>query len=334
MNPPLIKAIGLFSGGLDSMVALKVIEEQGIEVEAVSFVTPFFGDKEKLARMAKDNAINLTIIDFSKDYIQMVKSPRYGYGKAMNPCIDCKISMLKAADKYAREVGAHFVFTGEVVGLRPMSQNSKALQTILTQSGLDKKLVRPLSGKLLPPTEAEENGWLDREKLLDISGHSRERQLDLARHFNLTGYGTPAGGCLLSDKQYAKRLGDLLQIKKRTAPQDIRILKAGRYFRVDKNIIIVGRNQEENEKLETLQQKHDWLFHPKNAKGPITLLRGTKNTKALYTAAAFTAYYCDSQDEKICIGYGQNLEQTLEVPKPTQDQFLALKKEFGFCEES
>lgn len=321
-----IKAVGLFSGGLDSMIAIKLIEDQGIDVEAITFKSSFFGTEETLQEIAKKNTIDLKIIDISKEYIKVVKNPKHGHGKNMNPCIDCKIFFLREAEKYARHRGAHFVFTGEVLGQRPMSQNTRALQTIHQESGLEKRLVRPLSGKLLPPTEAEENGWIDREKLLDISGRSREKQLKLAQKYNLQDYGSPSGGCLLTEKLYTDKLRDLFAFKKRIATDDVDLLKAGRYLRLQKNILIVGRNKEDNKALSQLQKKHDWLFTVKDSPSPTTLLRGPKNTKALYTAAAITAHYSKTTQNKVTLLYGEDFENEMIIPSPTEEQFEAIRK--------
>jgi len=200
----MIKALGLFSGGLDSIIAAKLIQEQGIEVELVNFYTPFFPSKNAI-RMAEQIKIPLKEIDVTKDYLKMLRKPKHGYGSEMNPCIDCKIFMFKKAKAYAKKIGAKFVFTGEVLGERPMSQNRNALELIEKETGLKGKLLRPLSAKLLPTTEAEKK-WIDRNRLLSINGRKRETQLELAKRFGIEGYPTPAGGCLLTDKEFAKKI--------------------------------------------------------------------------------------------------------------------------------
>lgn len=326
-----IKAIGLFSGGLDSLLAIKILQAQGIEVHAFTCVSAFFGNAEKLQSIADQNGFPLYIDDVSKEYIRIVKEPRYGYGKNMNPCVDCKIFIIQQAQKYAQKIGAQFLFTGEVLGQRPMSQQKQSLGIIQKRSGIEGFLLRPLSAKLMEETEVEKNGWVDREKLFDINGRSRARQFELAKEYDLKDYGSPAGGCLLAEKQYAQKLRDIFALKKRIFLDDIRLLKIGRYFRDKKTIIIVGRNKEENEKLQTEKKASDWLFKLKDIPGPTTLVRGPKNTKTIYTAAALTARYGKLDRGKVTVTYGKNEEQTMEIDVPTIEACDALKKNIEIC---
>ncbi|MBD3247859.1 DUF814 domain-containing protein [Candidatus Falkowbacteria bacterium] len=311
-----IKAIGLFSGGLDSLAAIKLIEEQRVEVLAVNFLTSFFSDPERLKKVARDNHIKLKIIDISEEYLEkVVKRPKHGYGKNMNPCIDCKIFLMKQARKIMKKEKAQFIFTGEVLGQRPMSQKNTPLKIIKKESGLKDKLVRPLSAKLLPKSEAEDKGWIRREKLLDIEGRNRKKQYALAEKYSLSGYGAPAGGCLLAEKAYSAKLRDLFENEKNFSLKDVALLKAGRNFRLGRSRIIVGRDQEDNKKLEKLKGIFDILFKVKDDNGPITLLRGEKSKPALAAAASLTVRYSDAPGNEAVVAYGRAFKKSIKVPK-------------------
>jgi len=296
------KALGLFSGGLDSIIAAKLIQEQGIEVELVNFYTPFFPPKNAI-RMAEQIKIPLKEIDVTKNYLKMLRKPKHGYGSEMNPCIDCKIFMFKKAKNYAKKIGAKFIFTGEVLGERPMSQNKNALELIEKEAGLKGRLLRPLSAKLLPVTEAEKK-WVDRNRLLDISGRKRERQFKLARKFGIKEYPSPAGGCLLTYREFANKSRDLLMHKKNIRKEDLEILKVGRHFRYKKNKIIVGRNEEENKKLLELKQRTDYIFEVPDVGSPLTILQGPKTKDSIEKAAQLTARYSDAKENKTIVKYG------------------------------
>ncbi len=315
------KALGLLSGGLDSTLAAKLLQEQGIEVAAMNVVTPFClcgkggcGASE----VAKNLHIPLKIVSAGKDYLKIIRKPKHGYGRNMNPCIDCRIFILKKAKKYAREMGASFIFTGEVLGERPMSQHWKALMTIEEEAGLKGRILRPLSARLLPETEAEKQGLVDRKKLLSIRGRSRKPQIELAEELALTDYPCPAGGCLLTYKEFANKLRDLFKHKKRVSLADIALLKTGRHFRYSANKIIVGRNETENKSLLQRKSSSDYCFEVIGCGSPITLLQGPKNTKAIRKAAALTAYYSDKKSGEATLRFGRKLDDnrvTLHVPK-------------------
>lgn len=298
-----VKALGLFSGGLDSIIAAKIIKQQGVKVELVSFTTPFFSPKNA-REMAKQVKISLKVFDVTRDYLKILKSPKHGYGSEVNPCIDCKIFMLKKAKEYAKKIGASFIFTGEVLGERPMSQNVQALTLIAKESGLDGKLLRPLSAKLLPITEAEKK-WINREKLLDIQGRRRDRQTELAKEFGIKSYPKPAGGCLLTQREYACKVRDLMKNKKRISINDIKLLKIGRHFRIGRNKIIVGRDEKENKKLKSLRGSSDYIFEVPKVGSPITVLQGNKTKEAINLAANLTLYYSDSKEFKTIVKYGK-----------------------------
>jgi tRNA U34 2-thiouridine synthase MnmA/TrmU len=325
-----VKAISLFSGGLDSILATRLIINQGIEVIAFNVKTPF-GIPKKDGLSEAEAAINqlkipLKIVTVDKDYIHMLRKPKFGYGKNINPCVDCKIFILKQAVKYAREVGADFLFTGEVLGERPMSQHGPALRTIEEESGLKGKLLRPLSAKLLPETVAERKGLVDRNKLLAISGRSRKPQLQLAKDFGITTYSSPAGGCLLTCEEYAKKLGDLFDHKKSVSGADAILLRFGRHFRLGKNKIIVGRNETENKFLVSRKIKSEFYFELPDIVGPVTILQGAKTKKAIQTAAQLTAFYSDAKLEKVKVNYGRDaLDKSIAVQIPDRSEVDKLR---------
>jgi len=313
-----MKALALLSGGLDSILAVKLIQEQGIDIIAVNFTSPFYLCREgvcSVANVAKQLKIPLKIMNIGKDYLKILKNPKYGYGKNMNPCIDCRIFMFKKAKKYAEEIGASFIFTGEVLNERPMSQNRKALSITEKEAGLKGKILRPLSAKLLPRTEAEKKEWVDRKKLLDIEGRSRKKQIELADEFNIKDYPQPAGGCLLTYKEFAAKLKDLFEHQKNIGIQDVDLLKIGRHFRFGKNKIIVGRNESENKQLERMRGKNDYCFEVPDCGSPITLLQGPKTREAIKKAAALTLRYSDIKMGEALVKFGrEKMDKSVIVP--------------------
>ncbi|MGB9913921.1 MAG: 7-cyano-7-deazaguanine synthase [Candidatus Bathyarchaeales archaeon] len=323
------KALVLLSGGLDSILAAKLLLNQGIAIEAINFVTPFSSGKEGEScaeKAAKQLSVPLKVVSVGKDYLRMLRNPKHGYGKNMNPCIDCKIFFLRKAKKYAKEIGASFLVTGEVLGERPMSQHFGALKLIEEEAGLRGKILRPLSAKLLPATEAEKRGLVDRKKLLAIQGRSRKQQIQLAKEFGINKYPSPAGGCLLTCKEYADKLRDLLQYKRRFSMKDIFLLKVGRHFRLGRNKIIVGRNAEENKILMAQRARSDYYFEVADVGSPITILQGVKTKKAIQTAAALTAFYSDAKSSEVTIKFGRDrLDKAITVRVPTRDEVESLR---------
>ncbi|MFH0936219.1 MAG: tRNA 4-thiouridine(8) synthase ThiI [Candidatus Woesearchaeota archaeon] len=301
-----MKALALFSGGLDSLLAIKLIQDQNIQVKAINFTTPFFSNK-KAIEQAKLYNIDLISIDITKDYLKMLKKPKHGYGKNINPCIDCKIFMLKQAKKYAKKINANFIFTGEVLGERPMSQNKPTLFVIEKEAGLKNRLLRPLSAKLLPKTIIEKKKLVDISKLLNIQGRSRKIQLELVKKYNIKEFATPAGGCLLTDSQFAKKLIDLIKYKKNINNNDLEILKLGRHFRYKTSKIIVGRNYNENQKLLKLKNNKDIILEVIDEPSPITILQNTINKEAIKIAASLTARYSDSKKELVPVKYNEKI---------------------------
>jgi len=280
-----INGLALFSGGLDSILAVKLLQKQGLEITGLTFVSYFF-DSKMAEKSAKQLGIELKIIDISEELLEIVKKPRFGYGKSINPCIDCHILMLRKAKEILENEGFDFAITGEVLGERPMSQNKQSLELIEKESGLKGYLLRPLSAKLLEPTIPEKEGWVDRRKLLDISGRSRKRQMELAKEWGIEEYPTPAGGCLLADLAFGQRFREMLKHWPDCQGSDVELLKLGRHFWPDNNLIIVGRHKDENKKIKELSVKGDILIEPKKFPGPTILIRGKKkiSEKALKEA--------------------------------------------------
>jgi tRNA U34 2-thiouridine synthase MnmA/TrmU len=295
-----LRAIVLFSGGLDSILAAKILMEQGIEVFPVFFKSYFFGP-EIAQKSAKENGLKLKVIDFSKEHLKIVKKPNFGYGSSMNPCLDCHILMLKKAKELMKKKKFDFVATGEVLWERPMTQNKKALELVEKESSLSGYLLRPLSAKLLKETILEKKGLIDREKLLDIQGRSRRRQIELAKKFKIKFYPTPSGGCLLTDPEFGKRLKELLKNYPKFDGNDVELLKLGRHFWERKAKIVVGRNHQENLKIKKLAQKKDILIEMKNYPGPTTLIRsygGKISKEILEKAKNLTKFYSKKARDK------------------------------------
>lgn len=296
-----MKALVLFSGGLDSQLVIKILQEQKIEVIALHFILPFgagcCSEKSCVLNFSQVAGVKLEFIDCTqgenfRQYLEIIKNPRFGRGAGINPCIDCRIFIFKKAKELLRDFGCDFIATGEVLGERPMSQHLRALKLIEKETDLENKILRPLSAKLLPETEAEKNGLIDREKIYAISGRRRLPQMELAKKYGLKNYPTPAGGCLLCDKEFSKRFKQILENFGNLDENDVELLKLGRHFwyktlnltNIDtkineNNLVVVGRNQEENQKLETLARKNDILIEPENFPGPTALIRGKKNSE-------------------------------------------------------
>lgn len=299
------KAIALYSGGLDSTLAILVMMRHGVEVEALKFLTHFGCDLSGLSSCGSDPypaaekfGFTVKLSHLGWKFVDIVKNPRYGHGKNMNPCIDCRLLMLKEAKDYMEMTGGDFIITGEVVSQRPMSQMRNHLNMIAKKCGLEGRLVRPLSGKLLPPTIPEKWGLIKREWLLDIQGRSRKRQMALAEEFGLKDYPSPAGGCLLTDRQYSKRIKDLFTFEAQFDFNDLNLLKVGRQFRLsEKCKLILGRNKEENETILSLSKKDDYILEVKDSGSPIGLLRGDVNRSQFELAASITARYSDAKDQ-------------------------------------
>ena len=322
-----MKAIALLSGGLDSILATKLILKQGVEVEAVNFMTVFCNDTARgrtclAAKSAADMlGVPLKVFEISKELLDMVKNPKHGYGSNMNPCIDCRIFIFKKAGEYMKETGASFIFTGEVLGERPMSQRKDTMRLIEKETALKGLIVRPLSAKLMEPSIPEKEGLVDREKFMDIKGRSRKPQIQLAKDFGIDDYPNPAGGCLLTDPGFAKRMRDLMKHKPDFALNDVNLLKIGRHFRFNPEAkFIVGRNDEENRKLSHLSKEADLHFYPEDTTGPTGIGRGIFDEGTILKAARIVARYSDGEP-------GQALKITCKEKNPGRLEVLPFPEE-------
>lgn len=296
-----IRALLLFSGGLDSMLTAELLRRNNIDVIGITFVTPFFVGKQA-ETSAKKIKLKLIKIDFTDEYLDLLKNPRYGYGKNMNPCIDCHTFMVKKAKSLLKKYKAQFLATGEVLGERPFSQNKNSLGLVAKNSKADRLLLRPLSAKLLDETIPEEKGWLKKENLLGISGRSRKTQMKLAKKWGIKDYPTPASGCLLTDPGYSQRLRELMSKTKKLNKNDLEIIKFGRIFWFGDVLVLIGRNHEDNVALKKLIQKNDILMKAKDFAGPQTLIRNFSKKKIaeniIKKAAEMTAWYGKGKKEK------------------------------------
>lgn len=296
-----MKAITLISGGLDSILAARVIKEQGIKIIPLNFKIPFCQRKKNvqpgsgIGSFVENNlGEELRYVDIGKDFLELVLSPKHGFGSNMNPCIDCKIFMLREAKKLLGLWDAQFVVTGEVLGQRPMSQHRRALQVIEKEAGMEGLLLRPLCAKFLAETLPEKERWIRREELFDFNGRSRRPQIKLACEFGIDDYPNSAGGCLLTDVQFSNRLRDLITHKILNI-ENVDLLKIGRHFRLnDSAKLIVGRNEIENKELEALAREADYLFMPDDdLAGPACLGRGEFNDELLELSCKIMSRYCD-----------------------------------------
>jgi hypothetical protein len=287
---------------LDSTLAVKVILDQGVKVTALRFLTSFGCDAggsgscgHDVSGLAKQLGFEIKLCHLGDPYIDMVKRPKFGRGDNMNPCVDCRIMMLTWAGEYMRHTNAAFVFTGEVLNQRPMSQTREKFRVAEKETGLTGRILRPLSAKLLAPTTPELEGIVDREKLLEISGRSRKPQIELARQWGITDFGQPAGGCLLTDPGYSARLKELWDHDSAAGAPDIALLRVGRHFRLTPACkAIVGRDEEENGVIESMARTGDALLTLRDHVGPSTLVRGTWGEDELRCAAGITVRYGDS----------------------------------------
>ncbi len=290
------RGLALFSGGLDSILAVRVLQEQDVELTAVHFSHVFAAactaDGQAPRRAAQQLGVSLCVEDVSEQLLEIVRQPRHGYGSGANPCIDCRVFCLRRATHLMRRLGADFLVTGEVLGERPMSQRRDAMNLIEKEAGVPGLVLRPLSAQLMKETIPEKRGWVNRQKLLSISGRSRRPQFELARRYGITEFPSPAGGCLLTDPGFAARMRDLLCHRCDCDLNDVQLLKIGRHFRVGPNTkVVVGRNEQENHVIERLARKDDMLMEVVDYAGPVTLIRGTKANGAINTAACMTVRY-------------------------------------------
>lgn len=331
----MIKAVSLISGGLDSMLATKVIMEQGIHVEGINFFTGFCveghthairkQDQKKVKRnnalwVAEQLGIKLHIIDIVEEYKDIVINPQYGYGAHLNPCLDCKVFMVKQAKDWADTHGFDFIITGEVIGQRPMSQRKHTMPIVSKQSGVNDRLVRPLCARNLPETLPEREGWIDRDKLFGFSGRSRKPQMQLAKQFNFEDYSQPAGGCcFLTNADYSNKLQDLWQARgeRRYELDDVMLLKVGRHIRPKPYFkLIIAREEGEYKYLEGYRHEYTYLY-PTNKKGPLALIDGKIADESDYQLAAkILGRYCKADTDMMEIAlkpFNESAERTLSI---------------------
>jgi tRNA-specific 2-thiouridylase len=319
-----IRALGLFSGGLDSLLAAAVLRAQGLEVVGIYFVTPFFGPA-RAQESAAHLALPLKVVDLTEKFFPLLFTPPHGFGRGHNPCLDCHILMLREAGAVLAAEGFDFLFTGEVLGQRPMSQHRRALDLVARESGFADLILRPLSARLLKPTRPELLGWVDREGLLDLSGRSRKRQMALAAAYGISRYPAPAGGCLLTDPGYAARLKELIsRTGQEVSRRDLELLKWGRHFRLPQGAkAVVGRTKLENEALETLIEPGDYVLRVQDVPGPLVLVSGGADPLDLAEAAGLTAAYSDApQGRAATVTVQQNHEVSLvNLTTPAKKRF-------------
>lgn len=333
------KGIGLLSGGLDSALAALVLRDAGADVECLHFFTGFCvtGHNSRVGRkdrpimnhalqVAAEMSIPVELIDVAEDYLPMVLRPRFGYGKHMNPCVDCRVFMLERAKAYMEKTGADFIFTGEVLGQRPKSQTRRSLETIEREAGLEDRLLRPLSALLMAPTAVERAGLVDRQRLYDIQGRGRKRQIDLARRYGLSQFMQPAGGCcFLTDRAYSNKLRDVIRNKPngRLTVEDIFVLGVGRHFRLSSELkLVIGRDEIENNFL-SHYSRECWLGRVDGFAGPTAVVMGRVSDEQWRTAASVVARYSDGNREpSVDVRFTFGGEMRVVNARPATDETL------------
>lgn len=293
------KALALLSGGLDSTLAVKMMLEMGVDVEALNFTSPFCtcsgknsGCKSEALRVAQEFNIPIKVMHKGLDYLEIVRKPKYGYGKGLNPCIDCRIYLLKRAKEYMAQCGADFVITGEVLGQRPMSQRRDSLRLIERESGLEGFLLRPLSAQHFAPTIPELEGWVDRDKLLAIRGRCRKDQFELAEELDVANYPCPAGGCLLTELSFVPKIKDMFEHCDELNPRDFQLLKIGRHFRVgERSKLILGRTEADNNQMEMLRRQDEAAIRWLDGNTPLGVVVGVQNSSHLLNASQILLRY-------------------------------------------
>jgi len=327
------KVVALLSGGLDSTLAVKTMQKQGFEVSAVAIKTPFCdfdcgrGCGFEIREKADNLGVDLKTVYLGDEYVEMLKHPKHGFGSGMNPCIDCRAMMFEAGKKHMEEIGAEFIISGEVLGQRPMSQFAPALKKIEKLSGLEGKIVRPLSAALLPPTDPEKNGLIKRKDLGMIRGRSRKEQLRMAKEFGIEDPPNAGGGCLLTDPAFSLRAKDLFKHIETPTINDIDLLKIGRHFRLDKNAkLVVGRNKDDNEMIKALALQNDILLEAKEHVGPTTLLRGNNIDSHVEFSASVTLRYSDApKNETGVVTVHKNEDIEISVKSAEETAYIKLR---------
>jgi len=322
------KGVSLFSGGLDSILACRVIAEQGIEIAGISFETPFFS-AARARETAMQIGLSLEVINITEEHLKALHSPLYGYGKNMNPCIDCRVLMFKIAGRMMVERGADFLFTGEIVGQRPMSQGKNTLLMTAKNAGLSDRILRPLSAKLLPETEPERAGKIDRSRLFDLQGRGRKRQMEMAAAYGIFSWPPPAGGCLLTDPVFSRRLRDLFKYNPHYAIRDIELLKVGRHFRISAETkVVVGRNSSENTLIEKMYTLGDALVRAESFPGPTVLVPGGGAEETRRLAMQLCLRYSDApRDQEASVSLlfnGRSLSMKSSAMSPDESEALLI----------
>ena len=327
------RCVTLLSGGLDSMLAIRIMQAQGIEVEALNFKTMFTCCQDLSAQAAHRLGVRLTVVSQEDDYLELIKNPRFGYGKGANPCVDCRIYMFERAQKFMEQIGADFIVSGEVVGQRPMSQKRRDLDVISHQSGLEDLLLRPLSAKLLLPTLPERKGLVDRERLYAFQGRSRKGLIRLAKAYGLDEVPTPSTGCALTEPLFGKKVHDLIQIQVDPQPWDFELVKVGRHFRFnDQTKEILGRDETENQQLEYSHRLPEAtstaLLDPESFTGPVALLSGPPTDEAIEFALGLVLRYGTKTSEvdntvSVSIGEETTMMRATAHPQATAAETIS-----------
>ncbi|MEE3368491.1 MAG: hypothetical protein VX346_04010 [Planctomycetota bacterium] len=297
------RCVALLSGGLDSMLAIRLMQEQGITVEGLNFKTLFTCCQDTAGRAAEELGIRVTVLGAEDDYLELIKSPRFGYGKGANPCVDCRIYMFQKALRYMEQIGADFIVSGEVIGQRPMSQKKRDLEIIAHHSNLADLLLRPLSAQLLPPTLPEREGWVNRDQLCNFYGRSRKGLIALANKFHFKNIPAPSTGCALTEPQFGRKVLDLVQLEPAAGNWDYRLLNMGRHFRLDAQTkVVVGRQESENDQLEYAhelpQASSTALLTPVNFQGPLSLILGPVTPESLGFCGGLLVRYSKISDNR------------------------------------
>ena len=328
------KVVALLSGGLDSQLAVRMMQEQGFEVSAVAIKTPFCdfdcgrGCGFEIRERADDLNVNLKTVYLGDEYIEMLKHPKHGIGAGFNPCVDCRTMMFDAAKKHMEEIGAEFIISGEVLGQRPMSQHLDSLRMIEKDSDLVGKIVRPLSAGLLPETDPEKKGLIKREDLGMIKGRTRRNQLEMAKKYGIENPPNAGGGCLLTEPQFGRKAKDLFEHIETPTINDIDLLKIGRHFRLDEETkFVVGRNKDENEMIRALALPGDILLEVKDYVGPVSILRGTNSKSHVEFASSVTLRYSDAPENEhgIVIIKNDNLSQEVSSKHAEEESYIKFR---------
>lgn len=328
-RPLIRKAVALLSGGLDSALAIHLVKRQGVEITALhfpSFFSPLDADSEEapVKLLARQLGVPLVLQPKGKEFIDIIRNPRYGHGKNLNPCIDCRIYTFVKARDFMEEIGASFIVTGEVAGQRPMSQRKQTMKLIEKRAGCEGIILRPLSAHALEPTRPEDEGVVDRTRLLGLTGRGRKPQLQMAEEMGLHGYSPPAGGCLLTDRGFSERLRDLLEDKADVSEAELNLLRVGRHIRVRPGLkIVVGRNQSDNQRLEELSSGNP-MFHPVDFPGPVVLADGLPDADEELLIAGIVSRYAreSSRGEWVEARYGAGEARRIRVLHITADDWI------------